>query len=202
MRFAALLTLILLIPICDAAVIYGKLYRWDTLDTISGAVVTIKDGSIQRMVAKNGSYSFEVASGNYTIIAEWKDLVAVENVSVTGVSRYDLILFPKLEVSEPPEVPIIEEGEPPYYVAVAAIAGAVVAALYYIKRKEVVEELPEDLKEVLDVIKQSGGRITQKELRKKLGYSEAKMSLIIADLERRGLIEKIKKGRGNVIFLK
>ena len=202
MRFAALLVLILLIPICDAAVIYGKLYRWDTLDTISGAVVTIKDGSVQRMVAKNGSYSFEVAPGNYTIIAEWKDLVAVENVSVTGVSRYDLILFPKLEVSEPPEVPIIEEEEPPYYVAVAAIAGAVVAALYYIKRRETKEELPEDLKEVLEVIKRSGGRITQKELRKKLGYSEAKMSLVIADLERRGLIEKIKKGRGNIIFLK
>ncbi len=68
------------------------------------------------------------------------------------------------------------------------------------KRKA--EELPEDLKKVIEIIKKEGGRITQKELRKKLGYSEAKVSLMIADLERRGLVEKVKKGRGNIIFLK
>jgi len=63
-------------------------------------------------------------------------------------------------------------------------------------------ELPDDLREILEILKSEGGRITQKELRRRLGYSEAKMSLIIADLERRGLVEKIKKGRGNIIFLK
>lgn len=68
------------------------------------------------------------------------------------------------------------------------------------KRKA--EELPEDLKRVIEIIRKEGGRITQKELRKKLGYSEAKVSLMIADLERRGIVEKVKKGRGNIIFLK
>ncbi len=63
-------------------------------------------------------------------------------------------------------------------------------------------DLPEDLAEVVELIRKEGGRITQKELRKKLGYSEAKMSLIIADLERRGIVEKVKKGRGNIIFLR
>jgi uncharacterized membrane protein len=61
--------------------------------------------------------------------------------------------------------------------------------------------LPQDLKEVLGIITQSGGRLTQKELRKKLGYSEAKISLMVADLEDRGLVKKIKKGRGNIIRL-
>ena len=65
-----------------------------------------------------------------------------------------------------------------------------------------ISELPDDLGEVISIIKKEGERITQKELRKRLGYSDAKMSLIIADLERRGLVEKIKKGRGNIIFLK
>ena len=63
-------------------------------------------------------------------------------------------------------------------------------------------ELPDDLKSVLSIIKNEGGRITQKELRRKYGCSEAKMSLIIADLERRDIVEKVKKGRGNIIFLK
>ncbi|AKB85644.1 hypothetical protein MCMEM_1591 [Methanococcoides methylutens MM1] len=61
--------------------------------------------------------------------------------------------------------------------------------------------LPSDLQEVLDIIRSSGGRITQKDLRSKLSYSEAKVSLIVSDLENRGLVEKFKKGRGNIIII-
>ncbi|MGM0771995.1 MAG: helix-turn-helix transcriptional regulator, partial [Halobacteriota archaeon] len=35
----------------------------------------------------------------------------------------------------------------------------------------------------------------------KLSYSEAKVSLIVSDLENRGLVEKFKKGRGNIIII-
>lgn len=59
--------------------------------------------------------------------------------------------------------------------------------------------LPEDLKELLELIRASGNRITQRELRKKSPYSESKVSLMLSDLEERGLIEKFKKGRGNII---
>jgi uncharacterized membrane protein len=44
-------------------------------------------------------------------------------------------------------------------------------------------------------------RITQKEIRKEVPLSEAKISLIIAGLEAKGTIKKVKKGRGNIIFL-
>ncbi|OJH50077.1 hypothetical protein MPF_0872 [Methanohalophilus portucalensis FDF-1] len=64
------------------------------------------------------------------------------------------------------------------------------------------EELPADLKEILTIVKKAGGRITQKDLRQKLNCSEAKTSLMIADLQRRGLIDKFKKGRGNILVLK
>ncbi len=59
--------------------------------------------------------------------------------------------------------------------------------------------LPEDLKELLEMVKASGNRITQRELRKKSPYSESKVSLMLSDLEERGLIEKFKRGRGNII---
>lgn len=62
--------------------------------------------------------------------------------------------------------------------------------------------LPSDLQEVMDIIRGQGGRITQKDLRSKLRYSEGKVSLMLADLERRELIEKFKRGRGNVIIVK
>ncbi len=63
-------------------------------------------------------------------------------------------------------------------------------------------DIPSDLQEVLSVIRDDGGRIAQKELRARLKYSEAKVSLMITDLEDRGLVKKVKKGRGNVIILK
>jgi uncharacterized membrane protein len=62
--------------------------------------------------------------------------------------------------------------------------------------------LPSDLQEVMDIIRGQRGRITQKELCGRLKCSDAKVSLMLADLERRNLIEKFKKGRGNVVVLK
>ncbi len=62
--------------------------------------------------------------------------------------------------------------------------------------------LPADLQQIMDIIRGQGGRITQKDLRSKLKYSEGKVSLMLADLERREQIEKFKRGRGNVIILR
>lgn len=61
-------------------------------------------------------------------------------------------------------------------------------------------ELPLDLQELYNLILKTGGRTTQKELRKKISYSEAKVSLMLDDLESRGFIKKIKKGRSNIII--
>ncbi|MBI4981292.1 hypothetical protein HZC30_07105 [Candidatus Woesearchaeota archaeon] len=72
--------------------------------------------------------------------------------------------------------------------------------------KELKEELaaePGYLDETIALIKRYGGRIYQKELRKEmLHLSESKISLILTELEHKGRIEKIKKGRGNAIILK
>ncbi len=66
-----------------------------------------------------------------------------------------------------------------------------------------IEKEPTYLEKALDIIKKHDGRINQKELRKEMLYlSEAKISLIITELEHKSLVEKVKKGRGNVIILK
>jgi len=198
---------VLILP-SGAVEIYGKIYRWDTLDVINNVVVEIKDGAVQRMVSEDGTYSFNVPPGNYTIVAYAEEYMAVESVSIYNTTRFDLILFPKLEeFQEIPDFPVVEEGgEIPYHLIAVLISGVILAVLLVLKhlagRSYEVDVLPEDLAEVVEIIRREGGRITQKDLRKKLGYSEAKMSLIIADLERRGIVEKVKKGRGNIIFLK
>lgn len=69
-------------------------------------------------------------------------------------------------------------------------------------REELAQE-PGYLDNVIEIIKKHDGRISQKELRKEMLYlSEGKISLIITELEHKEKIEKIKKGRGNVIILK
>ncbi len=69
-------------------------------------------------------------------------------------------------------------------------------------KKEIAEE-PGFLEQALDIIKKNDGRISQKGLRKEmLPLSEAKVSLIVTELEHKGKVEKVKKGRGNVIILK
>lgn len=55
---------------------------------------------------------------------------------------------------------------------------------------------------VIDILKKNDGSMTQKDLRKNIPYSEAKVSLWITELESDGKIRKIRKGRGNIIILK
>ncbi len=69
-------------------------------------------------------------------------------------------------------------------------------------REELAKE-PGYLENALEIIQKHDGRITQKELRKEMMYlSEAKVSLIVTELEHKEKVEKIKKGRGNVLILK
>jgi len=71
------------------------------------------------------------------------------------------------------------------------------------QHKEELAQEPGYVDQALEIIKKHDGRINQKELRKEMMYlSEAKVSLIVTELEHKGKVEKIKKGRGNVLILK
>jgi uncharacterized membrane protein len=58
-----------------------------------------------------------------------------------------------------------------------------------------------DLDKLVNFIKKHDGRTTQKDIRKEFPLSEAKISLMITELEHKGVVNRIKKGRGNVIIL-
>ena len=171
--------------------------------------------------------SYTIRASHYIGTALASD--AEENITLMANDNItlDLILFPVFEEeSELPEnydiLPEFGEAETRSMLLVL-VAGLVIlatgaVAFYYTKiypKKKLVGVkkveappsvkvvgLPDDLKEVMEVIEESGRRINQVELRKKLPYSEAKVSLMISDLEDRGLIRKIKKGRGNIIVMK
>ena len=66
----------------------------------------------------------------------------------------------------------------------------------------VLENSSDDIDKVINFIKSENGRSTQKDIRKNIPLSEAKISLLISELEHDGKIKKFKKGRSNVIVLK
>jgi len=96
-------------------------------------------------------------------------------------------------------------------VAIILIVVAVIALIVirskrhiHVKREVITADKPLDEYEnsILSIIKREK-RTTQKDLRKEIPLSEAKISLVLSDLEHQGKIRKIKKGRGNIlIFVK
>lgn len=206
----------------NTAILYGTVYDWFTLQPMEGAVVEITTTPKQRIMTTDGFYSFEVPPGEYTVVAYYPAEGAVlyrdeENVRIVSAGEYrlDLILFPALEGYDlPPENEIFSEPvmASEIWAALIVLAGVVVAAfgtaVYALKRRppppppeRKVVGLPSDLAELIELIRRNGGRMNQRDLRKLLPYSEAKVSLMLADLESRGLVRKIKRGRGNIVVL-
>ncbi|MBS3096491.1 hypothetical protein J4480_03560 [Candidatus Woesearchaeota archaeon] len=222
--FAYLFAVLFLAGIANAAAIHGTIYDL-SLKKVSNARVEIDTSPKQVMVAQNGSYSFNVPNGFYTIKAQLMQKNAViasvqENITIKQDGSYilDLILFPDVEEGvEEINLDINEnvfENRNGSAFAVIIIVFIVLAigAFYHIKKKKSKQKVAkeeakqeqgdDDLNQLIKIIKNEGGRATQKEIRKQIPLSEAKISLMIAELEHKGIVEKIKKGRGNIIILK
>jgi len=216
---------LLLLPVVQAATIYGSVYDF-SLNTVRSAVVEINSSPGQVMVAKNGTYSFSVLPGQYVLKARdaKTDAEIEENITVAeGQYVLDLILLPALGQDEslledPEEVPDVEsviEDKPVTSWLLWIVVFVLLAYIVYrvskkpakevIVEKEIVKEVrevpvAEELNEIMKFIEKEGGRTTQKDIRKQFPYSEAKISLMIDELESKGLIKKVKKGRGNIIL--
>ena len=226
MAFCFFLAALLAVGAVNAALIHGALYDF-SLNRVENTVVEINTVPRQQYVSGNGSYSFSVPAGNYTLSAKQYDkgilvMSVDENVIVVGDGEYviDLILFPSFEEEEEilaetefePEEEYVPQ--PTNYVVLIIVLVAIVAFFLILrmkgkeikrKREELDKEEREsqgELKKVVSFIKKEGGRTTQKDIRKAFPQSEAKISLILTELEHNGTIKKIKKGRGNVVILK
>src|SRR3989344_5992387 len=226
--FAYLFAVLFLAGIANAAAIHGTIYDL-SLKKVSNARVEINTLPKQFVVAQNGSYAFNVPNGFYTIKAQLMQKNAViasvqENITIKQDGSYilDLILFPDVEEGlEDIELDVDGNiiGNRGYTTEILAAAALVlmITVFYYarrlktlIKRTKEIENTEEkieksekdELEHLIKIIKKEGGRATQKDIRKRIPLSEAKISLMIAELEHKGAIEKIKKGRGNIIILK
>lgn len=209
--FLLLMGIILFSSIGYAATISGNVYD-ESLNLAKNSIVELNTTPKQTLVAKDGSYSFEVPEGNYALKATLGESFVEETLTVKKEGKYviDLIIFPNIEEIPPIEDELTEEIAKEEQTAnwkfILVIAGMIIVIFFvaYIimKKRTNHPQSTGDLDDLVNIIKKHGGRTTQKEIRKEIPLSEAKISLMIAELEHKGIVEKIKKGRGNIIVLK
>ena len=170
-----------------------------------------------------GVYEIEAFHSVQGSLLYTKEIIILEN---EGDFVLDLILFETLDIEElefdDAELRMIEEllKEKPEInitLIIGIIVGIIIIAIilyFFILRKKIKKpkkrrkkkRTKEKVKVVgdrimaqtLKILKREK-RVNQKDIRKELKISEAKASLVIADLEAQGKIKKIKRGRGNII---
>lgn len=92
-----------------------------------------------------------------------------------------------------------------YYVLIIILVVLGFVGVRYLmnKRKDMSKYLLDDEKRVIQLLKQADGKgMWQKNIQTSLGFSKAKLSRMIRNLESRGLIEKIPVGNTNKVRLK
>jgi len=217
--------LLLLTGFASAATLHGGCFDWATMERLPGTYLDFNSTPEQRIVAENGSYYAELAPGAYAIKANYYEngsLVlsssAYAEIASEGDYRLDVILTPALEG----ETPLVDLPEPEEElaatdnqsqlvdaaVAIALVLIALLAVKLLGKGAEKKSEpgkaeaaLDDEARGVLEALRENGGRMTQRELRRKMPQSEAKVSLVVSELEARGFLKKFKKGRGNILVL-
>jgi len=263
------------------ATIHGATYAGDTLEPLTDTVININSNPPQSIVAKNGTYSFELTPGDYVITARsYRNNTLIYSKETTlkitdnGIYVLDLLLYPTSENQEEIAARInnldsmgsteqtganssnikylpvafmlflllgggykftrthkktrknnLREGkiimlgildkvfrrssgfgaEPDFRTVgeYTSIDSAVEPEGNPVIDIETQKKLPlsAELLEILDIIRGHKGRITQKDLRSRLDYSEVKVSLLLSELEKRGNIKKFKNGRENIVVL-
>jgi len=206
-----LFIIVLSLNISLAAEVRGTIYDLD-LNKVENAIIKINSVPEQTFVSKDGSYSFKLNPGMYTLsvnyIEDFRNFTYFEEISIDEDGEFvkDIILFPEITdeqdlIDEDLELIRIDDDVNPWLYVFLIILSMMVF-MYFIPRRRVKEiNFDEDdpLEKISEFIRKEK-RITQKELRKKFPLSEAKVSLVLTELEDKGKIRKIKKGRGNVII--
>jgi len=217
------LFILAILPCINAAEIYGTVYDM-SLNPAKDVVIEVNSTPKQSYISKDGSYSFILGPGNYVIDAkyvhDYKVYSAEEDITIVDEGRYilDLIVFPDL--SEENELLLLgedinlkdiyedEELAFPWLYIVLIVIIIVTAVIFAKKRKprkkedeKILEEEMDPKDKIYEFIKQKGGRVTQRDIRKNFPVSQATISLILTELESDGKLKKIKRGKGNIIIL-
>ena len=95
------------------------------------------------------------------------------------------------------------EGMLPYVLAaVAALATSAALALTRMRRKLPASPALAAHQLVIQLLKKHGGALPQSKIVELTGFSKAKVSMVVSELERRGLVYRRRVGRQNIVYLR
>lgn len=213
---STIVLLVLLSGLASAATIQGTIYDYSLKPT--DAVIRINTTPEQTIVARTGTYKLTVPPGTYALhVAKTTAQGLTERDETTilvtddGSYTHDFILFQELEEVEEPDIESITQTPPTkpqsnnalwYVILVFIGAGLIIVGIFKLAKKKIAKIEEDTLEEALLAHIKEQKRTTQKELRKAFPYAEATISLALTALEHQGKIEKVKKGRGNVLLYK
>lgn len=124
------------------------------------------------------------------IFIEW-----VANEPKLG-ETYDIsLVYEQVIIGNIPIVPVL----------LVVLGMLVVIYLIFIRKSAVREMLPvltENERKVMEILLKENKEVDQRRIVKEVDFSKAKVSRIIKDLSERGLVDKTRKGRTNIIKLK
>lgn len=232
-------------------IIIGHVYD-NNLNLVDHTIVSINTTPEQKILTKNGTYSFSVQQGKYNIKVFFFDKqVYSENLSANSAGEFinDIIVFDNLSIST--DVPRINDifndtnttnvtynikslanDVKNYQIFTIIIVAALLLIIVFVivrfeKKRKSLDGLIEiqnkiirkrnEISEIRQKKKQHKKKsiedkiidflneetiTTQKDIKKKFLLSDTKVSLVISDLESKGIIQKIKKGRGNIVKLR
>lgn len=206
---------LLFVQFAGAAELHGTVYDIG-LNKIKEAQLTINTVPVQRQITQDGNYAFPLPVGTYTLTADYYQNNILKSsvkekilIKEEGSYVYDLILFPvigeDINVEEDLNLSdkfLVEEERDIGDLLIIVLFLIILGILIYLfqKRKPVFEEVGDaELLKLFNFIKKEK-RTTQKDIRKQFFQSEAKISLMLSELESKGFIKKLKKGRGNLIL--
>src|SRR3989338_9491338 len=187
------LTFLLLSYSLHAATLKGTIYN-SQLNPETDVLLEITTQPLQKYLAKDGTYQFTLQPGNYTLTAQKNDIEITEHITITQDGTYviDLFLLPSSEedqdlwndLEEPSVIEPLDEIASPQlwqYILSGIIILALLIRILYMRKKY--------------------GSLSffRKRIRAEAKKTETQHKI---ELEKKNLVEKVKKGRGNVIILK
>jgi len=208
-----ILFIVILINNVSATTVHGSIYDL-SLNKINGVIIEVNSEPVQRLISNDGSYSFDLERGEYIITAKKlpNEKIAEEKISISSAGDFNIDLFADIDLPEEELLREINEdftGELSFEsisyfkIILWLLIISIILFLIMDYKKKNSNDMSDDLSvKVIDIIKSEGERISQKDLRKHFPLSEAKISLVISELESKNKIEKIKRGRGNILILK
>ena len=219
----------LILSLSLAANISGSFYSAYTFETYKDPVTLEMRGGDGYKGVFTENYSVDLPAGEYSIVASTLNgqmSSQEEKIIVSNETHWDIVLlyedsieFANPEINYSVDVPVEEESAQETnnntiqnLLMFSAIL--VVLAIIFILVSQRLEkkydeeqdyellkdkELTKDETIFLETISGNDGVIEQKEMRKALGWSDAKTSLISKFMESQGFVKLVRKGRENIV---